>query len=538
MKVLVLGGYGVFGERVVRLLRRDGHEVIVAGRNLADAQRLAAQVGAQAIRFDRQADLSTLPALGIDVLVDAAGPFHAYGDAPHVLAEACLHVGVHYLDLADDASFCVGIGTLDDLARRQGRMALSGASSVPAISAAVVRALSCDLECVDAVDTAILPGNRAPRGLSVIASILEQCGRERAIWLDAGWRTMRGWSSPRSYRLGAFGRRRGYRIGVPDLDLFPQHFGASSVSFRAGLELTLMNRSLSLLSRLRARWPFAIRLRLVRVVARLARLLEPLGSDRGGMVVEVMGVAPDQPGFTRSLRRWTLLAEAGDGPWVPAMAVRALLRKPLDKPGARACLSDLELPEIEAAMADFNIRFERECSTLRALFFSVPGLDLGELPEPIPASHLVFHTRVLQGRARVDRGRSRAAQLLCRIFGFPATCDDIEVEVTKTREAEGEGECWQRRFGTRRFHSYLRICDGRMRERFGIFEFELGLHIADDALHFPVRRGWLLGLPLPHWLLPRSEAREYIEKERFHFDVAMHAPLGIGLMVRYRGWLS
>jgi uncharacterized protein YbjT (DUF2867 family) len=41
MKVLVLGGHGVFGERVLRLLRRDGHEVTVAGRDLASAQRLA-----------------------------------------------------------------------------------------------------------------------------------------------------------------------------------------------------------------------------------------------------------------------------------------------------------------------------------------------------------------------------------------------------------------------------------------------------------------------------------------------------------------
>ncbi len=536
MNVLVLGGYGMFGERVVRLLRRDGHDLIIAGRNLADAQRLAGQVVGRAMRFDRQADVATLPDLGIDVLVDAAGPFHAYGDSPYALAEACLHAGIHYLDLADDARFCAGIGELDELARQRHCVALSGASSVPAISAAAVHALAGDLERIDAIDTAILPGNRAPRGRSVIASILEQCGRERDIWLDGGWRRMRGWSAPRAYRLGSFGRRTGYRIGVPDLDLFPKHFGAASVSFRAGLELGLMNHSLSLLSRLRTRRPFAIHAWLVRVLARLADLLEPFGSDRGGMIVEVMGCAPDQPEFTRSQRRWTLLAEAGDGPWVPAMAVRALLRKPLSPPGARPCLQALELSELEAAMADCQIRFQRERATLRALFASVPGLDLGCLPEPIRASHLVFHTRVLQGRGRVDRGRGWVARLLCAIFGFPPGCEDIEVEVTKSRE--GDAEHWQRRFGTRQFHSYLRIRDGRMRERFGPFEFELDLHIANQALHFPVRRGWLLGMPMPRWLLPRSEAREFVEGGRFRFDVALQAPMGIGQMVRYRGWLS
>jgi len=536
VKVLVLGGYGVFGECVVRLLCRDAHSVRVAGRDLAQAQTLADEVGAEALRFDRDADTHLLGALGIDLLVDAAGPFQAYGERPHALVEACLRARIHYLDLADDAGFCIGIATLDALAQAQGCVALSGASSVPAISAAAVRALSCGLEQIESIDTAILPGNRAPRGLSVMTSILEQCGRARLIWLDHGWREMRGWSAPKAYRLGVFGQRRAYRSGVPDLDLFPAHFNAASVSFRAGLELGLMSRSLAVLSGLRARWPLPIRPGLVRVLRAFADLLKPFGSDRGGMVVEVVGREPGQPEFERSRRRWTLLAEQGDGPWVPAMPVRALLRKPLPPAGARPCLDALELGELEAAMADCRIRFERENSTLRALFSRVHGLALSSLPEPIRASHAVFHTRVLQGRARVERGGGVLARLLCWIFRFPAAVDAIDVEVSKTRE--GDGERWQRRFGTRCFHSRLRAVDGRMRERFGPFEFELGLHIADGALQFPVRRGWLLGMRLPRWLLPVSTAREYADGGRLHFDVALDVPLGIGRLVRYRGWLG
>jgi hypothetical protein len=536
MNVLVLGGYGVFGERVVRLLARDGHALIVAGRDIARARVLAAELGAQALRFDRDADSGMLGTLGIDLLVDAAGPFQTYGERPYALVEACLAAHIHYLDLADDADFCVGITALEALARAHGCMALSGVSSVPAISAAAVRALGCGLEQIESIDTAILPGNRAPRGLSVMTSILEQCGRLRPIWLDRGWRVMRCWSAPRVYRLGSFGQRRAYRIGVPDLDLFPPHFGAANVSFRAGLELGVMSRSLAMFSRLRRRWPVPIRPGLVRLVRVLADLLKQFGSDRGGMVVELIGREPDQPEFERSLRRWTLLAERGDGPWVPAMPVRALLRKPLPLAGARPCLDALELDELEAAMTDCNIRFERDSSTLRALFARVRGLDLSSLPAPIRASHTVFHTRVLQGRARVERGDGVLAGLLCAVFGFPAATADIEVEVSKTREDEVER--WQRRFGTRCFSSRLRLQDGRMRERFGLFEFELDLNISSEALHFPVRRGWLLGLPLPHWLLPRSEAREYVEDGRFHFDVALDGPLGIGRLVRYRGWLS
>jgi NAD(P)-dependent dehydrogenase (short-subunit alcohol dehydrogenase family) len=536
MKVLVVGGYGVFGERVARLLRRDGHAVTVAGRDLASAQRLTDEIGAQALRFDRERDLDRLPGLDVEVLVDAAGPFHAYGDRPYALAEACLRAGVHYLDLADDPGFCAGVAALDGLAREHGRVALSGASSVPAISAAAVRELGAGLQHIDAIDTAILPGNRAPRGLSVMAGILEQCGRDRVIWLDRGWRRMRGWSAPRVYALGPSGPRRAYRIGVPDLDLFPSHFDAASVSFRAGLELGVMNRALALLSRLRARHPFAIRPGLVKLLKRAADALERFGSDRGGMCVEVIGRAPDQGAFERVRRRWTLLAEAGDGPWVPAMPVRALLRGALPEPGARPCLETPTLDQLERAMDDCRIRFERGEDGLRALFASVPGVDLLSLPEPIRSSHAVFHTRVLSGRARVERGRGLFARVLSAVFGFPPDSENIEVEVTKTRE-DGH-ETWRRRFGSSEFESRLRIVEGRMRERFGAFEFELDLHIADASLHFPVRRGWLLGLPLPRSLLPRSEASEFVEDGRFRFDVALEAPLGLGRVVRYRGWLA
>ncbi|MFV0409911.1 MAG: NAD-dependent epimerase/dehydratase family protein [Paracoccus sp. (in: a-proteobacteria)] len=34
MKVLVIGGYGVFGSRLARLLLRDGHRVTIAGRDI------------------------------------------------------------------------------------------------------------------------------------------------------------------------------------------------------------------------------------------------------------------------------------------------------------------------------------------------------------------------------------------------------------------------------------------------------------------------------------------------------------------------
>ncbi len=52
-----------------------------------------------------------------------------------------------------------------------------------------------------------------------------------------------------------------------------------------------------------------------------------------------------------------------------------------------------------------------------------------------------------------------------------------------------------------------------------------------------MRRGWLAGIPLPRFLLPVSDAREYEADGRFRFDVALDAPFNLGLIVRYQGQL-
>lgn len=65
---------------------------------------------------------------------------------------------------------------LRDDALAAGVCVYSGMSSVPALSSAVVEALR-DGETPLMIETAILPGNKAPRGRGVVESILDQTGR-------------------------------------------------------------------------------------------------------------------------------------------------------------------------------------------------------------------------------------------------------------------------------------------------------------------------------------------------------------------------
>lgn len=56
-------------------------------------------------------------------------------------------------------------------------------------------------------------------------------------------------------------------------------------------------------------------------------------------------------------------------------------------------------------------------------------------------------------------------------------------------------------------------------------------------VRLPVRCGWFPGIHLPAFLLPKIDSREFVKNGAFHFDVAVGAPLGGGLIVRYRGKL-
>ncbi len=539
MKILVVGGYGVFGERLLRLLARDGHALWVAGRDERRAAALAKDIGAQAVQLDRTGDLSALLSIKPDLLVDAAGPFHAYGEQPYRLVEACIEARINYLDLCDDADFCAGIATLDALAKSRGVYALSGASSVPAISSAAVVELAQGMLEIDAIDSVILPGNRAPRGRSVIASILAQCGADGRRWQAGRWVRMRGWSEPRRFVLDATEskaeqRRCAWLVKVPDLTLFPKYFRAHSVSFRAGLELPVMNYFLAALSWLRGYWPFAMPRWTVWLIERVASGLLPLGSDVGGMQVQVTGRISHDAHMRR--RQWTLLATGGDGPYVPAIAVRAIARGPSPASGARPCIAEVTLAQVEATMGDLSISFRRDETIVVPLIEKLADLAVVQLPHSVRASHRVSGAMRLKGTADIERGSSWLARLTAAACRFPPAGNDVQTEVTKYQR--DDGEIWERNFAGRRFRSHLALRGQRITERLGPLRFTLGLHVSDAALHFPVLNGTAFGLPIPALLLPRSVAREFDLAGRFQFDVALYLPITGALIVRYRGSLA
>lgn len=545
--VLIIGGYGVFGGKLAEAITADpAFDVIVAGRSAQKAERFCAGQACRPLALDKNAPdfAERIAAERPFIIVDASGPFQADDSQAYPVANAALACGAHYLDLSDDGSFTGGIDALSDAAIAKGLTVISGASSVPALSSAAVTALAEGLTEIDLIESIILPGNRAPRGLSVVEAIVGQAGHPLATCRAGRWVPVTGWGDRRTVTLEVPGEasirnRWASLIGAPDLVLFPEYFQARSVSFRAGLDLKLMHGGLALLS-LPVRWGL-IRslLPLAPALKWMADRLEPFGSSTGGMRVSVSGRTAEG---TPERRDWTLIVREGDGPSIPAIPAEILCRRLAAgtvRPGARPCLGEFTLEEAEAALARLRTATARTRQETPSLFHEVLGPADAALPPAIRELHAINHARRWTGRARIERGNSLFSRLAGSFAGFPPAGEDVPVTVEMTRH--GRTETWVRSFGARRFRSFLSPAgppgSGRIQERFGLMRFRIGLQVREGRLEYPVLSGSFLGIPWPAFLLPRSTTAEFVDPEgRACFSVRVDLPLG-GHVVSYSGWL-
>jgi len=357
MKVLVLGGYGNFGARICRALATDTDiDLLVAGRDAARAQALARELGSRAaglaLDLDRSELERQLAATGATAVIHTAGPFQAQG---YAVATATAAAGMHYLDLADGRRFvCDFPAAMDAAFRQAGRTAISGASTVPALSSAVVDALCTGWQQIDRIALCIAPAQTTPRGDATLAGVLSYCGEPVPLWMEGRWQARRGWGGLQREHFARLRARSGALCDIPDLELFPQRYGARErVVFRAALEVGLSQRMLAMLAALRAARLISPPSRWARALNRVASLFDLLGSRLGGMVVRVCGL--DGQGRSAS-KAWHIAADNDHGPEIPCMAAillaRRLARGPALPVGAHTAMGQL-------ALADFAPEFAR-----------------------------------------------------------------------------------------------------------------------------------------------------------------------------------
>ena len=367
MRVVVIGGYGNFGARICRALARDGIEVIAAGRDPERGHREAGfdgRVGKARLDMHSAGFATDLKALAPGIVIHCAGPFQEQG---YGVAKASLAAAAHYIDLADGRAFVAGFAdAMAGQARAAKRFAVSGASTLPALSSAVVDAFKDRFVNLEEIQSVIAPAQQAPRGTATLQAVFSYVGRP-FLWLDQGaLRTAFGWQELKRFRFAEFGTRWSAACDVPDLELFPLRYpGVQTVQFRAALEFGVEHFVLAAIGGLRR---LGVPVPIERWAAPLDRLvtrIDKLGGQRGGMLVQLRG--PRQGGDLLQLE-WHLTADSNHGPEIPCMAAilvtKKLLQGRLKDTGAVPCMGLLTLDDFAGEFARWDIRAQvREAET-------------------------------------------------------------------------------------------------------------------------------------------------------------------------------
>lgn len=358
--VLILGGYGNFGKRIAAALAASGIPVMIAGRSGQKARALAEELqrrypdaDVEITAFDIARGLADiLESLKPAVVVHTCGPFQ---QQRYTVAEACIRAKAHYIDLADARRFVTGIGTLDAVAQAAGVWVISGASTVPVLSSAVVEHFAPEFSRIASLDFGIAPGQRTERGLATAQAILSYVGRPMAP-ISGEEKTRYGWQDLHRQEYPGIGPRWLANCDIPDLDLLPVRYGIERIRFGAGLENRIAHFGLWGLSWL-VRFGLPLRPeRYAGMLLRAAQVFDRFGSTDGGMHVNISGTGVDGRALTR---RWFLIARNGDGPHIPAVPAAVLARKlalgQMPGSGAAPCIGLISLSEYLAELKPYAI---------------------------------------------------------------------------------------------------------------------------------------------------------------------------------------
>ena len=349
--VVILGGYGTFGRNIAEQLAvLPDARVTIAGRRPERAQAFAESLGAAFRRCDARDEVSLRGAIDDAwLVVNASGPFRA-GD--YAIPQACIEAGCHYIDLADGRDYVAEITKLDPAAQSRGVFVCAGASTTPAITSALVAHLAPQLQPIRSIQVALNAGNKNRAGASTIATILSYVGLPVRVWRNGAWSNVRGWSEGEFVDFPPpVGRRRVQICDVPDLALFPRHFAADDVAFKAGVELTLLNYAIGALGMLRRIRPSLNLPALAGPLVAASRLFKPFGTLRGACADWVTDRAGQQCSAA--------LVAHENGPRIPGspaiLLARKLLSGQIDRRGAFPCLGFLRLEEFAEFLAPFRI---------------------------------------------------------------------------------------------------------------------------------------------------------------------------------------
>jgi len=365
-KILILGGYGNFGKRISTALAKAQIAIVIAGREENKAvelqKKLQEKYPATTVEisiFDVKTQLSNkLNEIKPSVVINTVGPFQ---NSDYSIAKTCIKHSIDYIDLSDGRDFVGNFTSLDDEAKKAGVALITGASTVPGLSSAVLEKYKNEFSQIDSMVFGIAPGQKAERGLATTKAILSYIGKPLKPFNNSNQKRY-GWQDLYCVKYPEVGTRLMANCDIPDLDLLPKHYNLKSIQFSAGMENPVLHLGIWILS-------WMVRLNLAAnlqkhaaLLLKLSHLFDILGTSDGGMHVFLEG--KDHNNKPKSIK-WFIIAKNGDGPQIPTIPTiilaKKLISKELQKTGAMPCVGMVSLEEYLAELKDFDVQQSVSC---------------------------------------------------------------------------------------------------------------------------------------------------------------------------------
>lgn len=363
-RVLIIGGYGNFGSYIARSLASDESiRLLIGGRSADKAHAFSASLeatnAAEAHAIDIDAGFAeALARIVPDIVIHTTGPFQTQD---HRVARACIAQGCHYVDLADAREFVATIGRLDAEAKAKDVLVVSGASSVPCLTAAVIDAYLPSFARLEAVDYGISAAQHTNRGLATTSAVLSYVGKPIEMLRDGAMTIVYGWEDTHAERYPGLGTRLFGNCDIPDLTLFPERYPTlRSMRFCAGHELKTLHigtRMLGVLVRLGVIGSLSNH---AGSLLKLAFAFDRFGSGQSGFHMFMSGLGNDGNPLER---RFSIVARSGHGPYIPCMPAILLARRlatdKIIRRGAMPCVDLIDLDSYLGALAGLDIEIIR-----------------------------------------------------------------------------------------------------------------------------------------------------------------------------------
>ncbi len=359
VRVLIIGGYGNFGSFIARRLAQETDiKVIIAGRSGEKAKALAETINAGWTALDIEKNLDeSLKAIKPNIVIHTSGPFQERG---YEVAQACIRNKCHYIDLADGREFVANITNLDNAAKEASVLLISGTSSVPCLTAAIIDRYKGEFQRLDSVDYGIATAQRTNAGLATTAAILGYAGKPFTTEVDGKTQTVYGWQGLKARRYPELGWRLLGNCDIPDLGIFPSRYpDLKTIRFQAGLEVPLLHMGLWMMS-------WFVRLKLVKnlrslapALYKVAPLFDIFGTARSAFHMEMKGLGTDGK---KKVLTFYILTDSGHGPNIPCipsiLLVQRLARGEIAKTGAVPCLDIIDLDSYLSALKAYDITWQ------------------------------------------------------------------------------------------------------------------------------------------------------------------------------------